>query len=88
MTQFVSVLLPVSAVKCVDVQRFHGFGIQAPCIDAITLGIGARHVERLDSTHTAEIMLGDTGIELIVRHVVMTTEQLEIFLAHDEMQVT
>ncbi len=83
MTQFVSVLLPISAIKCVDFQGLHGPGIQTPCIDAISLGIGSRYVERLDATHRAEIMLGNAGIELIVCRVVVTTAQREVFLAHD-----
>ena len=87
MTQRMRMNFPVSSVKGIDAHRFDRALIEAPDIDAISFGVGSRYVERLDPAIATEKVLGDTSIELIGRYIVLATDQPEIALANDQVQI-
>ena len=62
MGQGVGVLLPVLAVKVDYGYRFRWI-VQAAQIDVDTIRIGARDIERFDTTYSTEGVLGSAGIK-------------------------
>src|SRR5487761_1158931 len=80
-------VLPFPAVEGPHGHLLEGAGVEAAGIDAETVGMGARDVERLDAAHRAEEMLRRAGVESVSREHVLAREQLEVLRAHDEMQV-
>ena len=46
--------LPMAAVEVLHRDRRDGPGLEAAHVDADAVGVGARHVERLDAAHPAE----------------------------------
>src|SRR5262249_38935118 len=60
--------------------------IQAARVDAVAVGMRARHIERLDAAHRAEKMLRHAGVESIRGEEFRALEQAEARLRHDQVQ--
>lgn len=59
------VLFPVPAIERCDFNVGYRRRVETAHIDAVAVGIRARHVEGLDAANFAEKMLGDAGIESV-----------------------
>src|ERR1700712_533185 len=51
--------LPVASVERPDNHCGGAARLEAACVDADSIGVGARHVKRLDAAHVAEAMPGN-----------------------------
>ena len=60
--------------------------IQTSHVDAETVGIGTRHVERLDAANCAKEMLGNSRVERVRREILSALHQLKVGFGNDEMQ--
>jgi len=81
-------VLPVPAVELLDVERRDIDAVEAARVDVDLVGVGARHVERMDAAGGAECVLRRAGIEPVGRQRILAADQLELFRRHDEMQKT
>ena len=80
-------ILPIGAVELGDGHILYGAGIDTADIDAITVGMGARHVEGLDTAMGAEGMFGGAGVKSIGSQCVHALQQPEPGFRHDEVQI-
>src|SRR5258708_30636366 len=74
-----------------SIERFRRDGgevdvVEAARIDVDLVGIGARHIERMDAAVPAEHVLRGPGIELVDRQITLAAEQLELLRRHDQVQ--
>src|SRR5580698_720207 len=76
------------AVKIVQLQRCEVDLIEAAHVDIDFVRIGARDVERRDSTLRTEVMLRDAGVEGISREISLGRQHAEILARDDPVQVT
>lgn len=60
--------------------------VETAHIDVDLIGIGARHVERMNAAGGAEGVLRRAGIEAVCRQHLLAAEQFELLRRHDEMQ--
>src|SRR5262249_38286586 len=60
--------------------------VQAAHVDVDLVGVGTRHVERMNATHPAEGVLGGLGVEDVSGEIVLPAQQLEPFGWHDQVQ--
>ena len=82
------ILFPVRTVKWRYFERRNARRVQAVRIDADPTGVGPRHVEGLDATMAAEVVLRNTCIEGIGFDIVLAREQAKIIFCNDQMQVS
>src|SRR5437667_3942181 len=83
---FGQLLLPLAAVEWLHLDAFHRSWIETASVDAVTVGVRPRHVERFDATGGAEQVLRSPGVERVGREGFLTLEQSKARLGHDEMQ--
>ena len=80
--------LPVPAVKGLDVHVFDRALVEAAQVHAVAVGVGARHVERLDAAVATEKMLRHARAEGVAREAVGALQQAEARRRHDQVQET
>src|SRR5262249_29414995 len=80
-------LLPLLPVERGDGEGGHGGRVDAARVDTDSVGVGARHIERLDAAGGTKIVLCDVGVERVRRERVLTLEELEALGGHDQMQI-
>ncbi len=85
--QGVGVLFPVLPV---EVDYGYGFWlfIQAAQVDVHAIRVGAGDVKRLDATNTAKGMFGHATVKGVSLQLLLATQQSEVLLWHDQVQVT
>src|SRR4051812_16402899 len=71
------VFLPVAAVDLGDLHARHGAGIETARVDAVSIGVRARHVERFHAAGGAEQVLRRAGVEGVLGERVPAREQPE-----------
>jgi hypothetical protein len=81
-------VFPLATVEGGDRHRRHAARFQAARVDAVAIGMRARHVERLDAAGGAEQVLGRARVELVARQCVFACEQPEACPRHDQVQIT
>jgi hypothetical protein len=81
------ILFPVRTVKWRNFERRNARRVQAVRIDADFTGVGPRHIEGLDATMAAEVVLRNTCIKRVCFDIVLAGEQAKIILGYDQMQV-
>ena len=69
--------LPVAAVEALRCDGKRVEPVEATGVDVDLVRVGARHIERMDAAHLAEMMLGDLGVELIGREIARALQQIE-----------
>jgi hypothetical protein len=81
-----AVSFPILPVEWGDRDCLYRARVEAAHVDAVTIGIRARHVEGFNPANFTEQMSGDTGIEHVGREGVGALQQFESRLRHDEMK--
>src|SRR4051812_42602034 len=79
--------LPVAAVEALWRDRERIEAVETMGVDVDLVRVGARHIERLDAAHFAEMMLGDPGVELIGREIAFALKQIELLGWHIRCQM-
>ena len=87
MGYFVSVLLPILAIKVGDIQHRWAC-IQTVYIDVDSIGIRAWRIERLDTTVFAKSVFRHPGIEDIGGEGVFAGQKAELAQRQDQMEKT
>ena len=81
-------MLPVATVEIGECDRRYGRRINAIDIDAHTIGVRPRYVERLDAAMLAKIVLRRVCVERVFADVGFVRQQAKIVIAYDEVQET
>jgi hypothetical protein len=79
-------VLPMLAVKGDHRHFFDGSRFQAAHVDAVTVRVRSRNIERFDAACFTEHVLRHTGVEGVSRKRFRTLDKSETGLWHDEMQ--
>src|SRR5262245_29544586 len=77
---------PMLAVKGDDCNFSDRGRLQTAHIDAVTVGMRSRDIERLDPARFTKQMLGDTGVECVSRQRFRALDETEPRLRDDEMK--
>jgi hypothetical protein len=88
MRQRIGMLFPIRAIKLLDLNGLKPVGLQAPHVDAESIGIGARHVKRLDPANAAKQVLRNAGIEPVIGQLILPLDEVESRSRDDQMQET
>jgi len=80
--------LAIAVVEGLDGDLREGRLIEAAEIDAVAVGVGARHVERFHPAAAAEQVPGTAGIEAVLAEHLRAAQQAETSARHDQVQVT
>ncbi len=75
MLELVRILLPVPTIEGLDLDCGDGALVEAVDVDAVTVGVGARHVERFDPTGPTEGVSGHSGVETVGREAVLARDE-------------
>jgi hypothetical protein len=88
MRQLASVLLPIFSVELAYRDTLNRARVETTHIDTVTVGIRARHIERLDAANFAEKMPGNAGVESIRRQLLFALKKLKGSFRHDQVEKT
>lgn len=83
---FVRMPLPVLPVE--RLEPYRRTGLQAACVDIVSVGVRARYVEGLDPAGAAKVVLGDAGIEGVGLKRILTGQEPELRARHDQVPMT
>src|SRR5882762_1184245 len=78
---------PLLAVDFGDDHFTNGSAVEATGVNAVSIRVRARNIERLDATGRAKQVFGRAGVELIGRQRIRTGQQLESRFRNGQMQV-
>ena len=79
---------PMSTVERSNLDVSNRPRFQTAYVYAVTVGMGPRHIKRLDAANLAEEVSGDAGIERVTRKRLLSTDQSKPIFGHDQMQKT
>ena len=65
MGDLVAVLFPIYPVELTYFDPLDRAGFETAHVDAVAVGIGARHIKGFDAANFTKEMLGDAGVEFI-----------------------
>ena len=65
MGELMAVLFPIHAVERTYSNLLDRAGFETAHVDAVAVGIGARHIKGFDAANFTKEMLGDAGVEFI-----------------------
>ena len=88
LANLVDVLLPVSTVETLDVERIDVDAVEAANVDVDVVGMASGRVERMDATRLTEAMDRGMCVESVLHERVLSLGQPEAFRSDDEVEVS
>jgi len=88
MSKLPGMQLPVLTVEFCNSDFLDRTRIETSHVDAVAIGVGTRNVKRFNAADIAEQMLRNTGVECVSGQILFASEQSELRLGNDEMQIT
>ena len=77
---------PMLTIEWPDLNASYRSGLKAPYIDTVTVGMGTRHIKRLDAASLTEEVFGNSGVERVTRECLLAANEPETVFRHDQMQ--
>ena len=65
MGELMAVLFPICPVELTYFDLLDRGGFETAHVDAVAVGVGARHIKGFDTANFTKQMLGDAGVEFI-----------------------